>query len=120
MTLKTDIDADATTIFLDATDGFAVSITHKPGGSGGTAIDAITGDERITREFGDNGDTVEVTREIIIDGSVTLTYEDRFTIDSVNYGISEIPVPVHGLRSIQISRKRKRKTGLPSGNSIEI
>lgn len=119
MTLKTDIDADAITLFLDATDGFAVSITHKPGGSGSAAIDAILGDEKVTRVFTD-GDTVEVAREILIDGSVTLTYEDRFTIDSINYGICEIPAVVHGLRSVLITRKRKRKTGLPQGNSIEI
>ena len=112
MTLRDEIDADAEGVFLNE-DDFAESITHWPAGNSGaaavvTAIVFLDDTEKVT----ESGKKFATKGTIHVSSGTTLTHDDVWVINSVNYQTIAVSTPQGGLTEIEIKHVQKKHTTL--------
>lgn len=111
MSLKTDIEGDVTSVFLD-TEHFAESVTHWPLSVEGNAaaVDAIVFRDEPTRES-EKGEQSQERISLFVDDSVTIDRTDVWFVDSVRYETTKVERAEGGGKyAYAVKRKRIRTT----------
>ena len=106
------MQADATEVFLDLTEGFAESLTHRPlnNSANNVAVTGVFAEQEPSPRFDEQGDEVERTATIEIDDSVSVDMRDRWIRNSIIWAPSAISVAQGGMRRVELSVKQAEST----------